>query len=92
MEDLYHRDVAMNGLYFHKKIGYEHIHLTSFSKMKVSLAAQVNIIYSRTHVTVEALVWNYDLSQAFSCDRFDSNMHPTVNYLDTVAFRRDITK
>ena len=41
VEDLYYNDVEMGGLYLNKKLTYEHIELTSFSKMKVSLAVQV---------------------------------------------------
>ena len=42
--DLYHRDSgkchATPGLSLLPKLKYEHIHLTSFSKMRVDLAAQ----------------------------------------------------
>lgn len=44
VEDLYYNDVEMNGLYLNKKLSYEHVQLTSFSKMKVNLAAQVCLL------------------------------------------------
>ena len=46
--DLYHRNAGTGaGLSMVHKLKYEHIHLTSFSKMRVDLAAQVfSIFYS----------------------------------------------
>ena len=41
VETLYFEDVDMGGLYINKKLKHEHVYLTSFSKMKVKLAAQV---------------------------------------------------
>ena len=41
VEDLYYSDIEQGGLYLNKKLTYEHINLTSFSKMKVYLAAEV---------------------------------------------------
>ena len=39
-------DIPSIGLSFLKKIKYEHVHLTSFSKMRVNLAAQVHKYHS----------------------------------------------
>ena len=42
MVDLYHKDTAKpTGLRLVPKLKYEHVNLTSFSKMRVDLAAQV---------------------------------------------------
>ena len=42
MVDLYHQDTAKpTGLRLVPKLKYEHVNLTSFSKMRVDLAAQV---------------------------------------------------
>ena len=50
IEDLYKLDSgacegATAGLCLVPKLTYEHIHLTSFSKMRVDLAAQVSYIF-----------------------------------------------
>ena len=46
LEELYHAKTALSsrpgGLYLLKKIKLEHLKLTSFSRMRVDLAAQVN--------------------------------------------------
>ncbi len=46
VQDLYHRDSgaqkSAGGLSLVPKLNYEHIYLTSFSKMRVDLAAQVS--------------------------------------------------
>ena len=50
MVDLYHRNAGTGaGLSMVHKLKYEHIHLTSFSKMRVDLAAQVFSIIHLTH-------------------------------------------
>nr|XP_006814580.1 PREDICTED: uncharacterized protein LOC102809633 [Saccoglossus kowalevskii] len=41
LEDLYRADLERGGLFLCHKLKYEHIHLTSFSRMKVKYAAQV---------------------------------------------------
>ena len=49
LQDLYHRDSgakkSAGGLSLVPKLKYEHIFLTSFSKMRVDLAAQVSFTY-----------------------------------------------
>lgn len=42
--DLYSRN-SVTGLSLVPKLKYEHVYLTSFSKMRVDLAAQVCIVY-----------------------------------------------
>ena len=42
---------ATSGLYVGRRLKYEHVHLTSYSKMKVNLAAQV-IIYTQYFVNL----------------------------------------
>lgn len=50
LEDLYERDVGKgSGLAMVPKLKLEHIRLTSFSKMCVDLAVQVNIIIAVQH-------------------------------------------
>ncbi len=34
------------GLYLLKKLSKDHVHLTSYSRMRVSLAAEVNLLYT----------------------------------------------
>lgn len=55
LEDLYHRDSGADteapGLAMVPKLKYEHIHLSSFSKMRVDLAAQ-ECRYRSTHLHV----------------------------------------
>lgn len=50
MVQLYKRNTGAHtntpGLSLVPKVKYEHVHLTSFSKMRVDLAAQVKIIWS----------------------------------------------
>ena len=46
LEELYEEDTSEEArMRFIPKLKYEHIHLTSFSKMRVGLVAQVRIIY-----------------------------------------------
>ena len=48
LQNLYHRDSgkqkSAGGLSLVPKLKYEHVYLTSFSKMRVDLAAQVSYI------------------------------------------------
>lgn len=49
LEELYVRNTGQNsGLVLLPKLKYEHVHLTSFSKMRVDLAAQVSIAQTNT--------------------------------------------
>ena len=41
--------VADSGLYIGNKLACEHVYLTSYSRMNVRLAAQVNIMYACMH-------------------------------------------
>ena len=56
--ELYHRNTGVQtstpGLSLVHELTYEHIHLTSFSKMRVDLAVQVCCIYFTTilHICV----------------------------------------
>ena len=52
LEELYLTDTTPgNGLRLVPKLRYEHINLTTFSKMSVDLAAQVNMLYvNRTYL------------------------------------------
>ena len=43
VEDLYIMGTKSQGLTTQQKLKYEHIHLTSFSKVRVDLAAQVSL-------------------------------------------------
>ena len=44
LQELYERDIQGGmGLRLLPKLKYEHIHLSSFSKMRVDLAAQVSV-------------------------------------------------
>lgn len=54
MEDLYIMATKSQGLTTQYKLKYEHIYLTSFSKMRVDLAAQVGFKkgMSLTHTVV----------------------------------------
>ena len=49
LQDLYHQDSgarkSAGGLPLVPKLTYEHVYLTSFSKMRVDLAAQVSYNY-----------------------------------------------
>ena len=45
LEDLFKQCQADSGLNVLYKLKYEHIHLTSYSKMRVDLAAQVCYIF-----------------------------------------------
>lgn len=49
LQDLYHQDSSARksagGLSLVPKLKYEHVYLTSFSKMRVDLAAQVSYKY-----------------------------------------------
>ena len=57
LEDLYHKDNGANreapGLSMVPKLKYEHIHLSSFSKMRVDLAAQVSILNIKVNMQVQ---------------------------------------
>ena len=46
LQYLYEHSQASSGLYVGRRLTYEHLHLTSFSKMKVNLAAQVMYIHA----------------------------------------------
>jgi len=50
LEALYQEDTSKDaGLRLIPKLKFEHIHLNSFSKMRVDLAAQVREIYQLCH-------------------------------------------
>ena len=56
LEELYLLDTTPgNGLRLVPKLKYEHIHLTTFSKMRVDLAAQV-IIYGLFYIHIYVYV------------------------------------
>ena len=52
VEELYKEDtrsdLAATGLHLVPKLKYEHIYLTSFSKMRVDLAAQVGTVHTNS--------------------------------------------
>ena len=64
LQDLYHQDSgaqkSAGGLSLVPKLKYEHVYLTSFSKMRVDLAAQVSY-----NTVIVALLTIYIMS--FSC-------------------------
>ncbi|XP_072027683.1 uncharacterized protein [Amphiura filiformis] len=69
VEDLYYNDVEAGGLYLNKKLSYEHIDLTSYSKMKVGLAAEVisrtvanalSVFYASSAATTVEFVETFD--------------------------------
>ena len=50
LEELYKQSQAESGLYIGRRLTYEHLHLTSYSKMKVNLAAQVKLYKLHAHL------------------------------------------
>ena len=62
LEDLYKKDTGSGqeatGLRLVPKIKFEHIYLSSFSKMRVDLAAQVMKIISNMYIHVYSCVWD----------------------------------
>ena len=71
MEDLYKQSQAESGLYIGRRLTYEHLHLTSYSKMKVNLAAQVKLYKLHAHLkfTLHNCNDNYQqvLSNSVAC-------------------------
>ena len=62
MVDFYQKDTAdATGLRLVPKLKFEHIHLTSFSKMRVDLAAPVYTHLSFTHHCTSIKLINYNV-------------------------------